>query len=297
MQAVRKADSGPLCLSTWPFGRIANAAAFAALESGADAFAAAVAGVTAVENDPAVHSVGLGGLPDRSGTVTLDAAVMESPQRCAGVGFFTWCANPAHVAEHVMRHTSHTLIVGEGAHRIARQMQIPPRDLLTQDARLEWIEKFGQTPASEDNHDTISIIVRDAQGRFSAATSTSGLANKEHGRIGDSPIIGHGLYVHPAYGAAVCTGTGELASKTCAAFLLIEFLRAGKAPKEAVQTYLVRLEEDLILEDRHQLGVIVLAANGQWSAGAIRKGFVTAVKSGDSDALVDPDVLLHETAQ
>lgn len=297
MHAVRKADSGPLCLSTWPFGRIANAAAFAALESGADAFAAAVAGVTAVENDPAVHSVGLGGLPDRSGRVTLDAAVMESPQRGAGVGFFSWCANPAHVAEHVIRHTNHTLIVGEGAHRLAREMELPESELLTEESRQEWVNKFGQTAASDDNHDTIATIVRDGEGRFSAATSTSGLANKEHGRIGDSPIIGHGLYVHPNYGAAVCTGTGELASKTCAAFLLVEFLRAGKAPRESVQAYFIRLADDLVLEEQHQLGVIVLAANGQWSTGAIRKGFVTAVKTGDSDSLVDPDVLLHETPQ
>ncbi len=296
MHAAWEAVKGPLCLSTWPFGRTANNAAFLALERGASPLAAAIAGVTAVENDPSVHSVGLGGLPDRAGAVTLDAAVMESPRHCAGVGFFSWCANPARVAERVMRETRHTLVVGEGAHQIARELRLPAQELLTDDSRREWTRKFGCEPAADDTHDTIATIARDAEGRFSAATSTSGLANKEHGRIGDSPVIGHGLYVHPRYGAAVCTGTGELASKTCAAFLLVELLRAGKTPRAAVESYFLRLQEDLELEEQHQLGVIVLSFGGTWSAGAIRKGFVTAVRTAAGESLVEPEFLLHASA-
>lgn len=276
----------PLCLGTWPFGAIATQAAFEALEQGEEPLAAAIRGMSAVEQDPAVHSVGLGGLPDRLGQVTLDAAVMESPQRCAGVAFFTWCSGAARAAEWAMRHTPHTLLVGAGADRIARDLGLSHEFLLTDAAKQEWARRFAA--AREPDHDTIAVIVRAGNGAFCAATSTSGLANKMHGRVGDSPIIGHGLYAHPRYGAAVCTGTGELASKTCAAFLLVECLRAGLEPREAVTRFFDRLEEDVHIEERHQLGVILMRADGAWTSGALRPGYVTAVSAPGHGALVEP---------
>ena len=303
MNTATSSPSDLLCLSTWPFGRIANAAAMKALQSGAAPVQAALAGVAAVERDPSVNSVGLGGLPDRTETVTLDAAVMESPQRCGGVAYFSWCEHPSRVAHYVMEHTRHTLIVGEGAHRIARNLAMPPMELLTEDARKQWRDRFGPAvdpletsnpcPSATEDHDTIALITRDSRGRFSAATSTSGLANKEHGRVGDSPLIGHGLYVHPEYGAAVCTGTGELASKTCAAFLLVEFLRTGKTPRAAVEAYFRRLQDDLNLEEQHQLGVIVLSSSGAWSSGAVRAGFTVTVTTAAGESLLEPEFLLR----
>lgn len=298
----------PLILATWTYGRQANAAGWPHLvRDGGGALDAVEHACRAIEADPANMTVGYGGRPDAAGEVTLDAAVMLSPSRRGAVCFVRRFMHPTSIARLVMEKTPHVLLAGEGAERLAEAHGLGPTDLLTDEARRQWQawqagreaapvarpnveETRGTGPApAEADHDTIGVLALDARGTMAGACSTSGLAWKAPGRVGDSPIVGHGLYVDPARGAAVATGLGELVMGVCGTFLAVERMGQGDTPREAAQAVIRRVAEAYDLTDEHQVGVITLAPSGEWSSAALRPGFRVAVRTADRDDLVEPD--------
>lgn len=297
-------------LTTWSFGPIANAPGMAILNAGGDALDAVIAAATAVEDDLTVNSVGAGGLPDASGRVSLDGCVMTNPDRCGSVAFVRNYAHVCAIARRVMERTIHVMLVGDGAEEFAAREGFARRELLTAYAREEW-EKWQRDPRNLDrehyrgcippvnveevarsmsggdggrtrvrsgdgpdaSHDTVSIIARDQRGKLAGACSTSGMAFKVPGRVGDSPIIGHGLYVDQDAGAAAATGNGELVMGTCGSFLAVELMRRGASPMDAAVEALERIVKRFTLGPDHQVGMIAMGRDGRWASAAIRPGF------------------------
>lgn len=303
-------DQHPIVLSTWSFGSIANDSAWPVLKAGGSSLDAVEAGCRAVEADPAVDTVGVGGLPDRTGQVSLDACVMLSPDRCGGVCFVRNYPHPVSIARAVMEGTPHVLLAGEGAERFAAEQGFEPAPLLSEAGRqrlAEWernvvrredeggiysaganIEEGGTVDPNRF-HDTVGVLALDSAGRLAGACSTSGQPFKRAGRVGDSPIIGHGLYVHPTYGAAVATGTGELVMGVSGCFLAVEEMRRGATPLEAGVRMLQRVENSYELAAQHQVGVITLAPDGRWAATALRPGFSVAVTTASGSEQREPE--------
>ena len=306
----------PVILATWTFGQIAVRAGWPCLASGGAGLDAVEQACRAVEADPQVMSVGYGGYPDASGEVTVDAAIMRSPGECGSVGAVKRFMHPVSIARRVMENTPHVMLVGPGAEAFARDQGMHPTDLLTAAAREAWQEwrkehpevgppgvAAGGRPAArsegggaagvrsaapcEPPHDTVGVLALDSHGVLAGACSTSGLPFKKPGRVGDSPIIGHGLYVHPQHGAAVATGVGELVMAVCGTFLAVEEMRRGASPAEAAMAVIRRIVEVGGLADGDQVGVITLASTGQWASAALRPGFRVAVKTHDRDDLLD----------
>lgn len=295
----------PIILSTWSFGQRANAAAWPALTAGGRALDAVERACVAAEDDPSVDSVGRGGLPDASGRVSLDGCVMLSPARCGSVCFVRRFNHPVSIARAVMEHTPHVMLAGDGAEAFAASRGSSPVELLTEEARLKWeqmrmeaardprLQQRVTAPANredaayEPSHDTIGVLALDQSGTLAGACSTSGLAMKMPGRVGDSPIIGHGLYVHPRHGAVVATGHGELVMGACLSFLAVELLRRGVAPDEALRQCMIRLHESYALQEHHQVGMIALTPLGQWAHASLRSGYRTAIRCEGRDELVE----------
>jgi L-asparaginase/N4-(beta-N-acetylglucosaminyl)-L-asparaginase len=226
----------PIVVSTWSHGMAANEAAWQVLSAGGNALDAVEAGVRITESDPEVTSVGYGGFPDQNGKVTLDACIMDHSGNAGSVAFLQDIRHPISVARKVMEETPHVMLVGEGALDFALAQGFKRENLLTENARAAWEEwkaKQAQPPVNEENHDTISMLAIDQQGNLSGACTTSGWAWKMPGRVGDSPIIGAGLYVDNEVGAAGATGVGEEIIKSCGSFLVVELMRQGRSPQEA----------------------------------------------------------------
>ena len=203
----------PIVVSTWNHGLEANKAAWKVLESGGSALDAVEQGVRVTESDPENTSVGLGGLPDRDGIVTLDACIMDHQNKCGSVAFLQHIENPVSVARKVMEETPHVMLAGGGALEFALEQGFEKKNLLTEKAKKaweKWLEESKYQPViNRENHDTIGMLALDKEGNLSGACTTSGLAYKLHGRVGDSPIIGAGLFVDNEVGAACATGVGE----------------------------------------------------------------------------------------
>lgn len=286
----------PLVLSTWHFGSIANRAAWRVLETGGSALDAVEAGCRAVEEDPTVSSVGWGGYPDAEGVVTLDALIMEAPDRCGAVACLRDYLPAISLARRVMEKTRHVLLVGPGAEAFAAAQSFPRRSLLSPQAREAWLKWKSQQEtscgSSPEMHDTIGVLALDAQGRIAGGCSTSGLAFKLPGRVGDSPIVGHGLYVDPEVGAAVGTGHGELIMRVCGTFLIVEEMRRGAMPEEAIKTALRRIAQRCHPGPKEQAAFIALRRDGLWAAGALRPGFQVAVRSPNQEELMTPPLVL-----
>jgi len=287
----------PVLLSTWSFAERGHDAAWPALAAGGSALDAVLAVCDACERDEGVDSVGYGGLPDADGRVTLDACVMLAPDRVGAVAALSRHLPAAAIARAVMERTEHVLLAGEGADRFADEQGFAPTSLLAPAAAERFARRLarrsgggaGVTPAEDDeaslrpvdhgrgrlfgHHDTICSLAVDASGTLAGATSTSGMPWKRPGRVGDSPIPGHGLFVDPRFGAAAATGTGELAMGACASFLVVELLRAGYPPTDALAGCLGRIDEEFTLRPKDQLGMIALTPNGDWAAAALRPGF------------------------
>ena len=289
----------PIILSTWRFGQQANAAGWPCLTGERpSALDAAEQACRAVEANPEVTSVGLGGYPDQSGEVTLDASIMLSPAHCGSVCFVRRFLHPVSIARLVMEKSPHTMLAGDGAERFAAGHGQEPTDLLTDLAREAWqkwlVEQHSDRSPSEFHpgnqfHDTVGVLALDASGLLAGACSTSGTPMKLPGRVGDSPIIGHGLYVDPRYGAAVATGLGELITGVCGSFLAVELMRRGASPLDAAVGMLQRIIDNYSLCDEHQVGVITLNPTGQWSSAALRPGYYTAVRTVGRDDVIEPD--------
>lgn len=283
----------PLILSTWNHGIPANEKAWEVLQSGRSIVDAVEQGVRVTENDESSRSVGLAGYPDREGIVTLDASIMKGSGECGSVAFVRRIKHPITLARKVMENTPHVMLVGEGAQQFAVSEGMPLEDeTLHPDAERayeEWLKKADYSPViNVENHDTIGMIGMDADGNMAGSCTTSGLAYKMHGRVGDSPIIGAGLYVDQQAGAATATGMGESIIKICGSFLAVELMRQGRSPQEACDEVVRRLIEKNRNEiDNIQAGFIAMNTEGDYGASAIRPGFNYARHTSAENQMVD----------
>lgn len=282
----------PLVISTWDHGLAANAAAWKILHSGGKSIDAVEKGVMVCENDFTNLSVGLGGLPDRDGNVTLDASIMDEKGRCGGVAFLQRIKNPIAVARLVMEKTPHVLIVGKGAQQFALQngFKLEPKKLSAEAEKQykEWLKKAEYKPkANIENHDTIGMVAMDAEGNLSGSCTTSGLAYKMHGRVGDSPIIGAGMFVDNEVGAACATGVGETVLRICGSYLVVELMRQGLSPADACQKAIERLAAKNPNYKEVQVGFLAINKKGEHGAYALQKGFTYALGDLDGNKMYD----------
>lgn len=295
---------GPLVLSTWDFGEAANAAAWQLLAGGGSALDAVEAGARVPEADPENHTVGLGGYPDRDGHVTLDACVMDHLGNLGAVACLEDIVHAVSVARRVMEKTPHVLLVGEGALQFALAEGFPRQNLLTPAAEKAWrewlrtaeyrptpnIEQGGRLPrahgalpgAGKANHDTIGILALDRARHLAGACTTSGMAFKLRGRVGDSPISGAGLFVDGEIGAATATGVGEECLRMCGSHTVVELMRQGRSPEQACREAVERIarryqppRKDL------QMAFVALHRDGRHGAYALQEGFTYAVTTAD----------------
>lgn len=275
----------PVVIATWPFGLPASQVAWKALEDGAGPMDAVIAGVSHCEDDSSVDSVGYGGLPDASGEVTLDASVMDERGRCGAVACLRRVRHAAQVARAVMDRTPHLLLVGEAATAFAVSQGFQESDLLAPAAArayAEWrranpqgararVPGGGQSAGgpADRSHDTLGMLALARDGRMAGACSTSGRSYKLPGRVGDSPIIGAGLYVDPEAGAASATGVGEEVIKVCGSYAIVEAMRGGATPEEAIESVLRRLEKRRGDRDT-DVSFVALRKDGQAAGMALR---------------------------
>lgn len=286
------AANRPLVISTWNFGLAANVEAWKILSNNGRALDAVEAGARVPEADPEENSVGLGGLPDRDGKVTLDACIMDEFGNCGSVAFVQGIVHPISLARAVMEKTPHVMLVGEGAERFAAQNGFKKEKLLTPESERmwkEWLKTAQYKPViNSENHDTIGIVALDSRGNVSGACTTSGLAFKMHGRVGDSPIIGAGMYADNEVGAAAATGVGEEVIKIVGCHLVVELMRQGHAPEDACRLAverIVRRNPDRAKEV--QVGFLALNKEGQYGAFCLQKGFNYAVHDQTGNRLID----------
>lgn len=278
----------PVALSTWNHGQPANTAAWDILQAGGRALDAVEAGVRVPEGDPEVMTVGYGGFPDRYGKVTLDACIMDENGACGSVAFLQDIKHPVSVARQVMEKTPHVMLVGEGALDFALANGFEREDLLTPEASAAWekwkAENGETTPLINiENHDTIGMLTLDQAGDLSGACTTSGAAYKYHGRVGDSPIIGAGLYVDNEVGGATSTGWGEAVIRAVGCFLVVELMRQGHSPAVACEMAVDRVISKNPDWRNIQVGFLALNKAGEYGAFCIAPGFNYAVKSPDID--------------
>lgn len=288
----------PVVISTWRHGIQANEAAWQILSTGGYALDAVEAGVRVAEADPDVTTVGYGGFPDAEGKVSLDACIMNEKGDAGSVAFLQCIKHPISVARLVMEKTPHVMLTGKGAQKFALKNGFKKEKLLTNDMRKQWrswrkkkraINNYNIDNKPLENHDTISMLAIDNNGRLCGACTTSGLAYKLHGRVGDSPIIGAGLFVDGEVGAAAATGTGELVMKTLGSFLVVEFMRQGMTPDEACVAAIARITEKIPDFENYQIGYIALDKKGVAGAASMQAGFEFAVKSSRGARLAEAD--------
>ena len=294
----------PIVISTWDFGKEANAEAWKVLKNGGRALDAVEAGVKVPEADPNNQSVGLGGRPDRDGKVTLDACIMDENSKCGAVACLEHVVHAISVARMVMEKTPHVLLVGDGATRFALENGFKKENLLTPKSELDWKEWLktaqykpknnieNELPGGEKNHDTIGMIAIDDNGNLSGACTTSGMAFKMHGRVGDSPIIGAGLFVDNEIGAATSTGVGEEVIRIVGSHLVVELMRQGLEPEEACKKAVERIMNRNPEQAKEvQVGFLALHKSGKFGAYALQKGFTYAVKSDNEERIYDAPYL------
>jgi N4-(beta-N-acetylglucosaminyl)-L-asparaginase len=297
-QPSRANSELPLVISTWNHGLAANEAAWKTLSEGLSVLDAVESGVRVSEADPGVSSVGYGGYPDAEGNVTLDACIMGPDGRAGSVTYLKEIMHAVSVARMVMERTPHVILSGDGAQKFALQQGFTKTILLTDDMRHEW-EKWKASGAryaphgNWENHDTIGLLALDIQGDMAGACTTSGMAFKHPGRVGDSPIIGAGLFVDNEIGAATATGEGEAILKTLGSFLIVELMRNGLGPAEACEAALRRLMEKVKVHNRMQIGYIALHKSGEIGAFALRPGFQYAVHNAKGPSLLDAPYILE----
>ncbi len=283
----------PMVISTWNHGYEANEAAWKVLERGGAAIDAVEQGVRVPEANPDNMSVGYGGLPDRDGHVTLDASIMKGNGECGSVSFLEHIKHPISVAKLVMEMTPHVMLSGDGALQFALENGFMKENLLTEKAKKawkKWLLKAEYEPViNVENHDTIGMLAIDKANHIAGACTTSGIAYKLHGRVGDSPVIGAGLYADDEVGAATATGMGELVLKTLGSFLLVEFMRNGYSPQEACEEGIKRIVEKIPDYKNFQIGYLAVNKAGETGAYAIQKGFNYALFREGKFELIDSE--------
>jgi len=285
----------PVVLSTWRFGIQANEAAWAILAANGRALDAVEAGVKIPEGDPRERSVGYGGRPDRDGRVTLDACIMDELSNIGSVACLEHIKHPISVARAVMEKTPHVMLVGDGALQFALSQGFKKENLLLEESEKEWKEWLKTSNykpiANIENHDTICMIALDAQVNLSVSCTTSGMAFKMHGRVGDSPIIGAGLYVDNEIGAATATGHGEEVIRIAGCHLVVELMRQGKTPQQACEEAVSRVLKLMALRKKDpkdiQVGFIALNKQGEHGAYCVQSGFNYAIYDKSGNKLID----------
>ena len=306
----------PVVIATWKFGREAAEVALPMLQKGVPALDAALAGAQAVEDNPAVDSVGYGGLANALGVVQLDACVMDGATlSCGAVAGVEAVKHVAALARRVMEKTPHILLVGEGARMFALQQGFPLETLSTPESVRKWEEtrrkekRRGGKPRRDgnadlapegtfpsDSHDTVTVLALDAKGSLGGVCTTSGLALKMHGRVGDSPLIGHGLYVDNTAGAAGGTGVGEEIIRIGGSLIIVEALRAGKTPQEACEAAVRKVNATAVRRGVHPARVAFLALDPKGRIGAActkSTGFQYAVgRKGKVEVLDAPEIAI-----
>ncbi|MBC8309088.1 MAG: isoaspartyl peptidase/L-asparaginase [Phycisphaerales bacterium] len=299
--------TSPLLISTWSFSLPIIEAEYPKLATVGSALDVVEACAIAAETDESIDSVGFGGLPDREGRCTFDAAVMLSPPQSGAVCAMERHLHPVTAARLVMEQTEHKMLVGSLADDFANSHGLPSENICSDRAKAKW-EHWKKSnaqatpPAPFDHghgelfgsHDTIGTLALDAGGTMAGSCSTSGMAWKVPGRVGDSPIIGHGLYVDPLRGAATATGHGELISGISGAFLVVELMGRGASPEEAIHDTLARLVECWPLKKEHQVAFIAMTPDGNFAGGALRPGFKYAVCNEHEQTVREPDIVLHQ---
>ncbi|HJN05159.1 MAG TPA: N(4)-(beta-N-acetylglucosaminyl)-L-asparaginase [Bacteroidales bacterium] len=296
--ASNETSSLPVIISTWNHGIEANAAAMNVLNNNGSVVDAVEQGVWIPEADPKNRSVGLGGFPDREGHVTLDASIMGPDGNAGSVCFLEHIVHPISVARLVMDSTPHVILSGEGALQFALENGFEKQNLLTPEAEKAWKKKLvtsGYNPQpnweNEPNkfHDTIGLLAIDSKGDIAGACTTSGLGFKIRGRVGDSPIIGAGLFVDNEIGAATATGMGELVLKTLGSFLVVELMRNGRTPQQAVEEAVLRIVKKVPEHKKYQVGYIAVNKQGETGAYCLQPGFNYALYQNGENLLIDSD--------
>ncbi len=292
----------PIVISTWDSGMSVNAEAWKILVAKGRSLDAVEAGAIHIENEQNC-CVGLGGFPDRDGIVTLDACIMDEHANCGAVAGLERIKHPISVARKVMEKTPHVILVGNGAQQFAIEngftLESGKLSGDAENAYKEWLKKNEYKPIInienkktngpfapnffEDgtaNHDTMGLIALDSANNLSGAVTTSGMAFKVHGRVGDSPIIGAGLFVDNEVGAATSSGVGEEVIRICGTHLVVEFMRQGSSPEMACKKAVERIvNRDKAKAKNLQVGFLAMNKKGQYGAYSIQKGFVFSVKS------------------
>ncbi len=300
LNANVSASNKTIVISTWRFGIQANEAAWKILSDNGKAIDAVEAGVKVPEADPNERSVGYGGRPDRDGRVTLDACIMDHEANIGAVACLEHIKHPVSVARMVMEKTPHVMLVGEGALQFALSQGFKKENLLVEETKKEWeewLKKSNYKPqVNIENHDTIGMIALDKHGNLSGACTTSGMAFKMHGRVGDSPLIGAGLYVDNEVGAATATGHGEEVIRIAGCHLVVELMRQGKTPEMACREAVDRVVRLTKLRNKNlkdiQVGFIALNKNGEHGAYCVQNGFNYAVYDLQGNRLIDADYFL-----
>ena len=305
----------PIVISTWDSGMPVNAAAWEILSNKGTALDAVEAGTMHIENELNC-CVGLGGYPDRDGIVTLDSCIMDHKANCGAVAGLERIKHPVSVARKVMENTPHVILVGAGAQQFALENGFTLESTeLSDDAKkayAQWLIKSEYKPVinierkkqngpfapnyfddGTVNHDTMGLVAMDMNSNLSGAVTTSGMAFKLHGRVGDSPIIGAGLFVDNEIGAATSSGTGEEVIRICGTHLVVEFMRQGYSPEMACKKAVERIvNRDKVKAKTLQVGFLAMNKKGQYGAYAIQKGFVFSVKSNNENQIHPSKFLL-----
>lgn len=315
----------PIVISTWKHGLAANEKAHEILINGGNSLDAVEEGVKVSEDNPDVLSVGYGGLPDNEGRVTLDAAIMDWKARIGAVVFLEHIKNPVSVARQILENTEHIIMAGDGAYKYALLNGFRSESLLTEKSigrYKEWragssgksqeyhTEDFELRPLTlkekqrlgindDGNHDTIGMVAIDKDGHISSSCTTSGTAWKLHGRVGDSPIVGAGLYVDGDIGGAASTGRGEECIRACGSFLVVEMMRMGKSPQEACMIAAKRVVKLNLLshknrDSNYQVGFIAINVKGEVGAYSVREGFEYALFKDGKNELAKSKYVMDE---
>lgn len=291
---LSQANNGrPLFVATWNFGLPACKQSLETLRKTGSILDAIEKGINVPEADPSVDSVGVGGAPNSEGIVQLDACFMDGATHGAGsVAGLENYPHPISVARRVMEKTKHVLLVGRGAADFAKSQGFAQQELLTEDQKKKWLawkEKQPKPAVSPPSHDTIALVGMDETGHLAGGCSTSGLAYKLPGRVGDSPILGSGLYVDGDVGAAGATGIGENVMRYCGSFLIVEFMRSGMEPAAACKATIERIakHERKAAADLH-INFLAIDKQGRWGAAGTDAEYKIAVVTDQSATLETP---------
>ena len=315
LKEIKQAAKTPIVISTWDSGMPVNAAAWEVLIKGGSSLDAVEAGAIHIENTINC-CVGLGGYPDRDGMVTLDACIMDHHANCGAVAGLEQIKHPISVARKLMENTPHVLLVGNGAQQFALENGFVKESAdLSGDAKkayAEWLKKSEYKPGinienkkqhgpfapaffdnGKPNHDTMGLLALDIHNNFAGAVTTSGMAFKLHGRVGDSPIIGAGLFVDNEVGAATSSGVGEEVIRICGTHLIVELMRQGYSPELACKKAIERIVNRNRQKAKDiQVGFLAINKKGITGAYAIQKGFVYSIKTSTENKIVPAKYLL-----